>query len=249
MNKPTTPLLVTPVLIAATLAFGLTAARPASAAETYIVVPPDSSLVNDARQLVSNACSKCHGYSGNGITYSPLFPILAAQQETYIEAQLKKLRQRERADAHARAFMWGISKGLTDEQIQGVAQYFSSQPAAPSPPVSDAALLQKGKDIYENPLELESGAVNCKNCHGQHGEGKLKQAIPRLAGQHPGYLNLQVHYYRWKQRISAIMNQVSAALTEDQIEAVTLYVASLTPPPQAPAPPSATPPESSSSSP
>ncbi len=45
MNKPTTPLLVTPVLIAATLAFGLTSARPASAAETYIVVPPDPSLL------------------------------------------------------------------------------------------------------------------------------------------------------------------------------------------------------------
>ena len=89
--------------------------------------------------------------------------------------------------------------------------------------------MQKGKEIYENPLQLESGAVNCANCHGLHGEGKGKQAIPRLAGQHPGYLNLQVHYYRWMQRNSAIMNQVSAALTEDQIAAVTMYASSLSP--------------------
>jgi len=221
--------LVTRSLPAAALMLVALGGRPALAADTYTVVPPDDSVMS-ARTLVSNACSKCHGVSGNGITISPLFPILAAQQATYIETQLKKLRQRERSDAHARAFMWGISRGLTDEQIEGVAQYFSSQPAAPSPQPRDASLIEKGRQIYESPLQLENGAVNCSNCHGLHGEGKGKQAIPRLAGQHPDYLNLQVHYYRWKQRNNAIMNQVAAALTEDQIAAVTTYVASLSSP-------------------
>jgi cytochrome c553 len=222
MKKPTIQ-----SLIGAALALGLLVGRPAPAAEQFIYVPPDDSAMS-ARALVSNACSRCHGVSGNGISISPLFPILAAQQETYLELQLRQLRQRERGDPHARAFMWAISKGLSDEQIEGVAQYFSSQPAAPSPPLRDAALVQKGKQIYESPLQLESGAVNCANCHGLQGQGKSKQAIPRLAGQHPDYLNLQVHYYRWNLRHSAIMNQVSAALTEDQIAAVTVYVASLT---------------------
>jgi cytochrome c553 len=218
--------------MAAALAFCLLAAAPAPVpAADFIVVPPDASAL-DYRALVSNACSKCHGPTGNGISISPLFPILAAQQETYLEQQLKQLRQRERGDPHARAFMWGIARGLSDEQIEGVAQYFSSQPAARSSPLSDAALAQKGKEIYESPLQLESGAVNCANCHGLHGEGKSKQAIPRLAGQHPDYLNLQVHYYRWSLRISAIMNQVSAALTEDQIAAVTRYASSLSPAPK-----------------
>ncbi len=225
MKKP-----MTQSLIAAAVVLGLLLARPAPAAEEFIYVPADASAMN-ARTLVSNACSRCHGRTGNGISVSPLFPILAAQQETYIELQLRQLRQRERGDPHARAFMWGISKGLSDEQIEGVAQYFSSQPAAPSPPLRDAALVEKGKQIYESPLQLESGAVNCANCHGLKGQGKSKQAIPRLAGQHPDYLNLQVHYYRWNLRHSAIMNQVSAALTEDQITAVTRYVASLSPPP------------------
>jgi cbb3-type cytochrome c oxidase subunit III len=221
--------LTTHALVAAALVLGFLVARPVRAAEAFIVVPPDGSLVNNARTLVSNACSKCHGVTGNGISISPLFPILAAQQETYIEQQLKKLRQRDRSDPHARAFMWGISRGLTDEQIENVAHYFSTQPAATSSAPRDPALAQKGKEIYENPLQLESGAVNCANCHGLHGEGKSKQAIPRLAGQHPDYLNLQVHYYRWMQRNSAIMNQVSAALTEDQIDAVTTYASSLSP--------------------
>jgi len=227
MKKPTIQSLIAPAL-----ALGLLVARPAPAAEEFITVPTDASAMS-ARALVSNACSRCHGVAGNGISISPLFPILAAQQETYIATQLKQLRQRERGDPHARAFMWGISKGLSDSQIEGVAEYFSSQPAAPSPPLRDAALAQKGKQIYESPLQLESGAVNCANCHGLQGQGKSKQAIPRLAGQHPDYLNLQVHYYRANLRTNAIMNQVSAALTEDQITAVTQYVASLSPPPAA----------------
>jgi cbb3-type cytochrome c oxidase subunit III len=218
--------LKTQSLIAAALALGFLVARPASAADDFIAVPPDPSTILNARALVSNACSKCHGISGNGISISSIFPILAGQQETYIELALKQLRQRVRPDPHARAFMWGIARGLSDEQIEGVAQYFSSLPAAPSPPI-DPALAAKGKEIYESPLQLESGAVNCANCHGLNGQGKSKQAIPRLAGQHPDYMNLQVHYYRNQSRVSAIMNQVSAALTEDQITAVTKYASSL----------------------
>jgi len=212
-------------LKAAALAFACTVAGAASAAD-FITVPADPAQ-RAAPDLVSFACSKCHGPSGNGISISPLFPILAGQQATYIETQLKQLRQRARSDPHARAFMWGISRGLSDEQIEGLAQYFSSKPSAPASPARDAALAAQGKEIYERPLQLESGEVNCENCHGVHGEGKSKQAIPRLAGQHRGYLDLQIHYYRWQLRKSAIMNQVSAALTENQIAAVTEYLGTL----------------------
>jgi cytochrome c553 len=217
--------LTTHSLKAAALTLACTVAGGASAAD-FIVVPPDPSQL-PAPELVSYACAKCHGPTGNGVSISPLFPVLAAQQATYIETQLKQLRQRARSDPHARAFMWGISRGLSDEQIEGLAQYFSSKPSAPPSPARDASLAAQGKEIYERPLQLESGAVNCQNCHGAHGEGKSKQAIPRLAGQHRGYLDLQIHYYRWELRKSAIMNQVSAALTENQITAVTEYLGTL----------------------
>jgi cytochrome c553 len=212
-------------LTAAAVVLAFTVAGSASAAD-FITVPPDPSQLA-APELVSYACSKCHGPSGNGISISPLFPILAGQQATYIELQLKQLRQRSRSDPHARAFMWGISRGLSDEEIAGLAQYFSSKPSAPPSPPHDASMAAQGKELYERPLQLESGEVNCQNCHGVHGEGKSKQAIPRLAGQHKGYLDLQIHYYRWQLRKSAIMNQVSAALTESQIAAVVEYLGTL----------------------
>jgi cbb3-type cytochrome c oxidase subunit III len=212
-------------LKAAVVALGYILANEALAAADFISVPTDPSQLS-GRELVSYACSKCHGTSGNGISISPLFPILAGQQATYIENQLKQLRQRARPDPHARAFMWGIARGLSDAQIESVAQYFSSLPP-PRSPQPNAALAEQGKNIYQQPLQLESGAVNCQNCHGVNGQGKSKQAIPRLAGQHRDYLALQIHYYREQTRHNAIMNQVSAALTEQQIAAVVEYASSL----------------------
>ena len=114
-----------------------------------LVVPPDPSTL-EGKALVSAACSKCHGASGNGVSISPLFPVLAAQLPGYIEAELKLFRIRGRSDPRARAFMWGIARGLSDEQIKGVAQYFSSQPAVRGTPSSNPALADKGKAMYEN---------------------------------------------------------------------------------------------------
>src|SRR6202453_3247100 len=144
-----------------------------------LVVPPDPSTLQ-ARALVSTACSKCHGVSGNGVSISPLFPVLAAQLPGYIEAELKLFRIRGRSDPLARAFMWGISRGLTDEPIKGVAQYFSSQPPVKGEGSSNPALADKGKALYESgrpELEIEA----CTVCHGHDGEGVNTQ--PRLAGQ------------------------------------------------------------------
>ena len=118
--------LTTRSLYVAAIALACTVVGTARAAD--ISVPPDPGA-RDARTLVSFACSKCHGPSGNGVSISPLFPILAGQNPVYIDTELKLLRQHGRSDPHARAFMWGISHALTDEQIQGLAQYFSSQPA------------------------------------------------------------------------------------------------------------------------
>jgi len=163
-------------LIVAAIALASTVVRDAQAAA--LVVPPDPSAL-DAQQLVSNACSKCHGF--NGVSTSPLFPILAGQISGYIEAELRLFRQRGRSDPHARAFMWGIARALTDEQIKGVALYFSTQPPVAGKASSNPALADKGKVLYENgspQRDIEA----CTVCHGHNGEGVNTQ--PRIAGQH-----------------------------------------------------------------
>ena len=186
-----------------------------------LVVPPDPSTLN-AKALVSAACSKCHGV--NGVSISPLFPILAAQLPGYIEAELKLFRIRGRSDPRARAFMWGISRGLTDEQIKGVAQYFSSQPPVKGSGSSNPALAGKGKLMYENGAP-ERDIEACTVCHGHSGEGVNTQ--PRLAGQHRDYVVTEMWQYRSGLRENKVMQHVTEKMTDDEIAAVVDYVSTL----------------------
>jgi len=208
----------------ALLALACTVAGGARSAD--ITVPPDPSQL-PARELVSYACAKCHGYKGNGVSVSPIFPILAGQNAVYIEGQLKLLRQRGRADPHARAFMWGISRGLSDEQIGDLATYFESLPAVTGKPSTNPALAAKGKDIYENGVPEPNKVVKCAQCHGDVGAGTNN--VPRLAGQHKGYIALQLHYYHTGLRENKLMNRNVKNITDDQIDAVTEYISTLTP--------------------
>ena len=185
-----------------------------------LVVPHDPSAL-DTTMLVSNACSKCHG--ATGISISPLFPILAAQQAVYIDTELKLFRQRARSDPHARAFMWGIARGLTDDQIDGVAQYFSTQPPAQGTASRDPALAERGKALYESGVPAREIPA-CNICHGANAEGL--GAFPRLAGQHRDYLVIQLQQFRSQLRESEIMQPVSKNITDDEIAAVAEYLAS-----------------------
>jgi cytochrome c553 len=186
-----------------------------------LIVPPDPSTLG-TQALVSSACSKCHGV--NGVSTSPLFPILAAQLPGYIEAELKLFRLRGRSDPRARAFMWGISRGLTDEQIKGVAQYFSSQPAVKGSGSSNPVLAGNGKSMYENGAP-ERDIEACTVCHGHSGEGVNTQ--PRLAGQHRDYVVTEMWQYRSGLRENKVMQHVTEKMTDDEIAAVVDYVASM----------------------
>jgi cytochrome c553 len=199
-------------------AIALAAMAVRDAYPATLIVPPDPSSLG-TQALVNGACSKCHGEYG--VSISPLFPILAAQLPGYIEAELKLFRLRARSDPRARAFMWGIARGLTDEQIKGVAQYFSTQPAVHGTASSNPALADKGKLLYESgrpELDIEA----CTVCHGHDGEGVNTQ--PRLAGQHPDYIAIQMWQYRSGLRENKVMQHVTEKLTDNEIAALVEYI-------------------------
>ncbi len=210
-------------LMGAAIALACTVSGNLRAAD--ISIPPDPGA-RDALTLVSFACAKCHGASANGISKTPLIPILAGQNQVYIETELKLLRQHGRSDPHARAFMWGISNKLTDQQIAGLADYFSHLPPVSGRPSSNPALAAKGKDIYENGVPEPNKVVKCAQCHGEVGAGTNN--VPRLQGQHKGYLALQLHYYHDKLRENILMQRNVKNITDDQIEAVVEYIGTLT---------------------
>jgi len=205
-------------LIIAALALAATVARDTAAAD--LVVPHDPSA-SDAAMLVSNTCTKCHGPAG--VSVSPLFPILAAQQLSYIETELKLFRERGRSDPRARAFMWGIARPLTDDQIDGLAKYYSSQPPVTGKASSNSALAQKGKLIFENGVP-QRDVTACTICHGPNAEGI--NTFPRLAGQHRDYLVTQLQQFHTRLRENDIMQGVARNITEDEIAAVAEYLSS-----------------------
>jgi len=205
-------------LMVAAITFSPMVLRDTRAAD--LVVPHDPSALN-TKMLVSNACSKCHG--ATGISVSPIFPILAAQQIAYIQTELKLFRERGRSDPHARAFMWGIARGLTDDQIDGVAQYFSSHPPPKGAASRNPALAEKGKSIFENGIPARE-IPGCTICHGPNAEGI--NTFPRLAGQHRDYLTVQLQQFRNQLRESEIMQPIAKTLTDDEIAAVVEYVGS-----------------------
>ncbi|HEY4999508.1 MAG TPA: cytochrome c, partial [Usitatibacter sp.] len=97
--------------------------------------------------LAAQVCSNCHGLNGNSV--SPNFPRLAGQPAGYLASQLTQFRSHNRSDPAGFVYMWGLSRHLTDAQIEDLAKYFSSQTPHPNVP-GDSRFTQKGQDIFEN---------------------------------------------------------------------------------------------------
>ncbi len=172
--------------------------------------------------LAQQVCSLCHGVNGHSI--NPNFPNLAAQQPTYFMAQVKAFRAHGRLDPAGFEYMWGISRSLTDEQIKGLADYFSSQPPASitgaTPP---AAVMADGKAIFENGVP-DKGVPACMSCHGPQAQGN--EQFPRLAHQHSDYLIKQLMVFqRTDERPEgSIMKVVAHELTGKNMQDVATYL-------------------------
>jgi cytochrome c553 len=166
-------------------------------------------------------CSVCHG--PRGISTSPEFPILAAQQPKYIESQLQAFKARRRAEPDAHDYMWGIAGGLDDAMIDAIAAYFAKQPAAPGR-ASDPELDARGKALFEKGV-VGRGIPACATCHGADAKGTAE--FPRLAGQHAKYVAKQIAFIQTLVRAAPVMHGIVKDLTPAEIQAVAAYVQSL----------------------
>jgi len=73
------------------------------------------------------ACINCHGVNGKGLTpNTSMFPVIGGQQKDYIRRQLMNFRSDERTNS-PNAIMNKITHKLTDDEIEGLADYVSGQ--------------------------------------------------------------------------------------------------------------------------
>ena len=175
-----------------------------------------------ATTLAQQVCSLCHGIDGNST--NPNFPNLAAQQPTYFIAQLKAFRAHSRLDPQGVDQMWGLSRSLTDEQIKGLADYFSAKAPAPVPEATaDAVRIAAGKGIFEQGIPVK-GVTACSACHGPQAQGN--EEAPRLAHQPVDYTVKQLTVFqRTEERHEeSTMKAVAHELTRKNMEDVAAYL-------------------------
>ncbi len=120
--------------------------------------------------------------------------------------------------------MWGLTRKLSDKQIQGLAAYFSKQKNVPD--AASGGDLSAGKRIFETGVP-EKNIPACKTCHGPSAEGAGQ--FPRLAGQHADYLVKQLSVFqRTNERPEgAIMKTVAHDLTRANMVSVAAYLSTL----------------------
>ncbi|MFJ3047424.1 c-type cytochrome [Herbaspirillum chlorophenolicum] len=172
---------------------------------------------DNARNIV--ACVSCHGAAGNStITQNPK---LAGQHDAYIAKQLMNFRTPERNNP----IMSPLAKALSDEDIQNLAAYLSTQSPKPGA-AKNKDTIDLGKHIWRGGIASKNVPA-CAGCHSPNGAG-IPAQYPRLAGQHQDYTVAELTNFRGGSRNnSPQMTAIAERLSDKEIKAVADYIAGL----------------------
>ena len=152
-------------------------------------------------------CMGCHGPKGK--SSNAQWPNLAAQQSSYIVNQLNAFKTGTRNNP----MMQSMAANLSDDDINNLAAYYSSQP--PVKAGGDSNLAKSG----------QTKASMCLGCHGSSAEGNGQ--FPRLAGQHPDYLVKQLSNFKEGVRKNGHMQAIAGSLSEEDMKELAAYFGSL----------------------
>ncbi len=177
-------------------------------------------------------CGACHGINGEGNPAFPdpanpgktkAVPALAGQNAGYFAKQIHDFKSGARKDA----LMTGQALPLGDSDIANMGAYYAS--ITPKPIDADASLVAKGEQLYLGG-DMTRGISACMACHGPDAEGNDLAKWPALDGQLTGYTSAQLHAFRSGDRSNDpnnMMRDVASQLSNNDIEAVSAYLASI----------------------
>ena len=177
--------------------------------------------ISTAGQAPHERCGYCHELDGNSRMEG--FPRLAGQTFDYLVKQLHDFRARRRTGT-----MQATAELLSDADIDTVARYFNAQSVRVSGPASLAEQDRRTAERLHRYGDHARGIPACGSCHGMKGEGRGRN--PRLAGQHAGYLESQLHSFKQGQRandMNGVMRSVVSAATAREIHLLARYFAGL----------------------
>lgn len=160
-------------------------------------------------EILARTCNNCHGVSG--VSAGGSMPSIGGLPRGYL-ANIMKEWKYDKRDA---ATMNRIVKGLSDDEINALAAYFSKKRWTPLRQSASASAIAKGKKvIFEN----------CEDCHGATGSDPDIDA-PRINGQAARYMALELEKYHDEgfDMPHRRMNKVVRKLNGGDIEAVADY--------------------------
>ena len=109
-------------------------------------------------------------------------PIIGGQPKVFLLQAMNNYKE----DKRHSTIMQRLAKGYDAAQLDAIADFFSQQPW-----VSADVKTQSKRVAHGKKLQASKG---CAGCHGNTGIAAAPNT-PRLAGQYPDYLFLQMKYY------------------------------------------------------
>jgi len=172
-------------------------------------------------------CASCHGVDGAGAAEGSTpriagqhFPVLLKQLADFRAGRRRDFRMEGLADRHHLA---------GPQDMADVAAYVSGLGSGGVRGIGDGTHSTAGALLF---------GARCASCHGADGRGNAARFVPRLAGQHYGYLVRQM-YDAVDERRSTLV-EVHARKIEpldyDQVRGIADYLSRIAPPapPRAP---------------
>ena len=178
---------------------------------------------SDSNPKAVSACARCHGSEGQ-LPLSNLVPVLHGQPVDYLMDALKAYAEGKRRSG----IMQPLAADLRDEDMRQLATYYAGlRPPRDEPSAVDATLVESGRKLALEGAP-EAGVPPCMACHGNSAGG-----APRLTGQHAAYMAGQLRLLRMGHVPATsgapLMAPVAERLSDDQINAVSAYFASVPP--------------------
>lgn len=189
----------------------------------------ESLIVGEGSTEAPWACASCHGDQGEG---AQDIPRLAGVSAGYLVKQLHDYKSGARLNDN----MQYVVSNLSDEEMAALGSYYAALETLPSAEASFGGDLERGRELVlagDWSVDLPS----CLSCHGPLGWG-VEETFPAIAGQHPAYTHSQLVAWKEGRRANSplgLMHSVAQSLSEQDMRAVSDYLATL-PPPQSRAP-------------
>jgi len=171
------------------------------------------------------ACTVCHGAQGRAAP-DGYYPRIAGKPAAYLYNQLLNFQEGRR---HYRPMVQMVDP-LTPAYLWEIAQYFARLDLPYPPP---AAVQASSEQLARGRVLAQQGdsSLNlpaCASCHGAQLTGTLPQ-VPGLLGLPRDYLNGQMGAWRTGQRQAHgpdCMAQITHRLDQDDVSAVSAWLAS-----------------------